>query len=145
MVIFYTEKKIGIILVSLDRKFGSDRNPETGSLHSRSCGVKTGFDHIPSFEQSKRDVFITVISNIFNIFYGPSEKCKALYSVDCILVSIVNFIYLLCSMGKTGSFTHSRESLLSMRKCAMLASSRMRNEFLICDFAPRNLNEFVRS
>ncbi len=48
-------------------------------------------------------------------------------------------------MGKTGSFTPSRESLLSMRKCAMLANSRMRNKFLICDFAPRNLNEFVRS
>ncbi len=28
-------------------------------------------------EKSKRDVFITVTSNIFTIFYGPSEKCKA--------------------------------------------------------------------
>ncbi len=118
---------------------------ETGSLHSRSCVVKTSFGHIPCIEQSKRDVLITVISNIFKIFYGPSEKCKALYSVDWILVSLVNFIYLLCSMGKTGSFKHGRESLLSMRKCAMLANSCMRNKLLICDFAPRNLNEFVRS
>ncbi len=40
---------------------------------------------------------------MFTIFYGPTEKCKALYSVNCILVSIVNFIYLLCSMCWTGS------------------------------------------
>ncbi len=33
-------------------------------------------------------------------------------------------------MGKTGSFAHSRDSLLSMRKCAMLANSRMRNKYL---------------
>jgi hypothetical protein len=35
--------------------------------------VKTSFGHIPSDELSKRDVFITVIKNIFTMFY---EKCK---------------------------------------------------------------------
>ncbi len=52
-------------------------SPETGSLHSRSFVVKTSFGHIPSNEQSKRDVFVTVILliyNIFTIFYGPSQK-----------------------------------------------------------------------
>jgi hypothetical protein len=34
---------------------------ETGSLHSGSCVVKTSFGHIPSIEQSKTDVFMTVI------------------------------------------------------------------------------------
>jgi hypothetical protein len=48
---------------------------ETGFLNSRSCVVKTTFGHIPSFEQSKRDVFIIVnLKNIFKIFYVPSEK-----------------------------------------------------------------------
>ncbi len=32
-------------------------SPETGSLHSRSCVVKTNFGDIPSVEQSKGDVF----------------------------------------------------------------------------------------
>jgi hypothetical protein len=41
--------------------------------------VKTSFGHIPSIEQSNLD--------IFTIFYGPSDKGKPLYSVNCILVS----------------------------------------------------------
>jgi hypothetical protein len=61
-------------------------------------GQNCSFGHIPSIEQSKKGVFITVIYNIFTLFYGSSEKCKALYSVSCILVDIVNFIHLLCSM-----------------------------------------------
>jgi hypothetical protein len=46
--------------------------------HFRS--VKASFVHIPSIEQCKRD-----------IFYGPFENCKAVYSINCILVSIVIF------------------------------------------------------
>ncbi len=38
-----------------------DPSPETGFLHCRSCVVKTSFGHIPSNEQSKRGVLITVI------------------------------------------------------------------------------------
>jgi hypothetical protein len=57
------------------------QSPETASLHSLSCIVKTSFDHIPSIEQSKRDVFITVILNLFYNF---------LWSFNFILVSIVN-------------------------------------------------------
>jgi hypothetical protein len=72
-------------------------SPETGYLFSRSCVVETRF-LIPSIEQSKRAVVITLILNIFIIFYGSSKKCKALYSVTCVFVSIVNFIHLLCSM-----------------------------------------------
>ncbi len=34
------------------------RCPDTGFLHSRSYVVKTSFGHIPSIEQSKRDVFL---------------------------------------------------------------------------------------
>ncbi len=41
---------------------------------------------------------------MFINFYGPSEKCKALYSVNCILVSTVNFIHLLSAMGKNWFF-----------------------------------------
>ncbi len=37
-------------------------------------------------------------------FYGLSEKCKALYSVNCLLVSIVNFIHLLSAMGNNWFF-----------------------------------------
>ncbi len=62
---------------------------ETSSLYSRSCVVKSSIGHIPSIGHSQRDVFI--IYNIFIIFYGPSEKLKALYSVSFILVSIVKF------------------------------------------------------
>ncbi len=71
--------------------------------------VKSSFGHISSVEQSKRDVSVTVIYNIFTIFYGPSEKCKALYSANC-MVSKVNVIHLICSsaeLGKNGSFTES--------------------------------------
>jgi hypothetical protein len=81
------------------------QSPETVFFHSRSCLVKTSFGHILAIEQSKRDVFITEIKNIFNIFYGPSEKCKAFYSVNCILVSIVDFFTFAFLNGKrTGSF-----------------------------------------
>jgi hypothetical protein len=34
--------------------------------------VKPSFGQIPSIEQSKGDIFIKIISNIFTIFYGPS-------------------------------------------------------------------------
>ncbi len=74
-------------------------SPETWFFHSRSCLVKTSFGQIPSIEQSKGDISIPLISqNSFTIYYGPAEKCKALYtnSVNCILVSIVNFIYHIC-------------------------------------------------
>jgi hypothetical protein len=80
------------------------QSPETGLLHSRSCVVRTSFGHIPSIEQSKRDVFfvfITVIENIFKIFYGLSEKCKGLYSVNCI------FTLLNGQEARTGYFTRS--------------------------------------
>ncbi len=82
-------------------EFGTWAIPKTWSFHSRSCMVKTSFGHIPSIEQSKRDFFNSNY-NIVTIFYGPSDKCKALYSVNCILVSKVNFIHLLCSMCWTG-------------------------------------------
>jgi hypothetical protein len=36
-------------------------SPETGIFYFRSCVVKTSFGHIPSIEQSQRDVFISVI------------------------------------------------------------------------------------
>jgi hypothetical protein len=39
---------------------------------------------IPSIEKSKREVFYKSNLNFFTIFYGPSEKFKALYSVNCI-------------------------------------------------------------
>ncbi len=81
------------------------------------------FDHIRSLEQSKGDILIKVISNIFKIFLGLSENCKALNSVKCILVSIVNFIHLLCSMwwigllGKNSrSFTHFFVKLYTQRQ-----------------------------
>ncbi len=35
--------------------------PSTGSLHSRSCVAKTSFGHIPSIEESKRNVVIILI------------------------------------------------------------------------------------
>ncbi len=54
---------------------GGPLSPETIFLHSLSCVVKTSLAHIPSIEQSKRDV-----------------KCKDLCSVICILVLIVNII-----------------------------------------------------
>ncbi len=42
---------------------------------------------------------------------GPSDKCKALYIVNYILVLIVNFIHLLCSSvlnwSRAGSFLES--------------------------------------
>jgi hypothetical protein len=60
--------------------------------------VKTTFGHIPSIEQSKRGVFITLIYNIFSIFYGTSEKFEAFYSVNCILMSKLIFMHLLSSM-----------------------------------------------
>ncbi len=48
--------------------------------------------------------FIIKIQNVFTIFYCPSEKCKDLYSGNCMLVSVsvVNFIHLLFSMCWTG-------------------------------------------
>ncbi len=55
--------------------------------------VKTSFGRIPTIEQSERDVFITVNYNIFTIFDGSTEKFKGLHSVNCLLVLIVNFIY----------------------------------------------------
>ncbi len=61
----------------------------TGSLYSSSCVVKTSFGHIPSIEQSKRDGLITVIKSIFNIFYGTSEKCKALYRTGSFTQSLI--------------------------------------------------------
>ncbi len=63
---------------------------------------KTSFGHIPSIEQGKRDVFKTFFTNIFTVFYGPSEKCKAVNRVNCMLVSIVHFLHLLCSVCLTG-------------------------------------------
>ncbi len=51
------------------------RSPmETGFLHYRSCVVKTSFCHVPTIEQSKRDVFRKVNLNIFTIYYGPSDN-----------------------------------------------------------------------
>jgi hypothetical protein len=81
----------------------------THRAHFRSCVVKlviTSFVLIPSIERSKRDVFITVVQNIFNIFYGPSENCKALSSINSILVSIVIFLYIYFAR-LSGSFTQS--------------------------------------
>jgi hypothetical protein len=46
------------------------------------------------------------------MFYGPSEKCKALYSVNCVIVSIVNFKHLLCLVGKNWFFTLSLSVLI---------------------------------
>ncbi len=43
-----------------------------------SIPFKTSFGHNLSIEQSQRDVFLKVIQNSFTIFYGPSDKCKAL-------------------------------------------------------------------
>ncbi len=86
---------------------------KTGSLHSRFFVVKTSFGHISFVEQSKRDISVTVFYNIFTTFYGPSEKCKALYSANC-MVSIGNFRHLICSsaeLGKNGSFTESLSSV----------------------------------
>jgi hypothetical protein len=59
-----------------------------------------------SFHPSSKAKEAFLYSNMifFIIFYGPSVKCKALYTDNCILVSIVNFIHLLCS---TNSFTQS--------------------------------------
>ncbi len=37
---------------------------------------QTRFGHIPSIEQNKRDVFITVIKNSFTIFYGFLRNVK---------------------------------------------------------------------
>jgi hypothetical protein len=77
------------------------------AAHARSKLVLVTFRPI---EQSKRDVFITVIKKILTIFFGPSEKCKALYSTNCILVSIVNYIFPLLNVlnwARTGSFTQS--------------------------------------
>ncbi len=50
--------------------------------------------HIHWAKQKRR--FYNNNLNIFTIFFCSSEKCKALYSVNCILVSIVNFIHLFC-------------------------------------------------
>jgi hypothetical protein len=74
------------------------KNTGSGFLHSISFVVKTSFVHIPSIVQSKRYVFIIVVKNNFTIFYCLSEKCKSLYSVPCIMVSVVNFMNLFCSM-----------------------------------------------
>jgi hypothetical protein len=57
--------------------------------------------HSTHWAKQKR-VFIIIIWNIFTIFYGPSEKCQALCSVNCILVSNSEFLHLLCSMCWTG-------------------------------------------
>ncbi len=59
----------------------SAQSPKTGFLHSRSGVVKTRvlvtFDPLSKAKE-------TIIKHIFTIFYGLSEKCKALYSVNCI-------------------------------------------------------------
>jgi hypothetical protein len=72
---------------NLDLSFGLGRAQRQDSSIPAYAWSKL----VRSLEQSKRDVFITVIRNIFTISYGPSVKCKALYSVNCILVSINNF------------------------------------------------------
>ena len=72
-------------------------SPETGFLHSQSCMVKTSFGHIPSIEQSKRDLFITAILNIFTISIVLQPNVK-LCTASIKYYSIVNFIHLLCSM-----------------------------------------------
>jgi hypothetical protein len=76
------------------------QSPETGFLHYRSC-LNLVWSH--SVHWAKQKIrFYTSNLKYFTIFCGPSEKCKALYSVRCILVSIVNVIQLLCSMCWTG-------------------------------------------
>jgi hypothetical protein len=68
------------------------QNPETDSsipAHSLSKLVLVTFHPL---NNAKGDAFITIIYNILTIFYDPSEKCKALVSVNCLLVSVVNFI-----------------------------------------------------
>jgi hypothetical protein len=36
---------------------------------------KPSFGHIPSIEQGKRDVFITVVNTFLQFFYGLSAIC----------------------------------------------------------------------
>jgi hypothetical protein len=82
--------------------------PRDRPLISRSCVVKPCFGHIPSIQQSKKDVFITVIFYIFTIFYGSSEKCKALHSQLYVGVNSKFFTFALLKVWNwaiTGSFT----------------------------------------
>jgi hypothetical protein len=62
--------------------------------------VKTNFGTIPSIEQSKRKR--RFYNSNLKYFLQFSEKCKALHGVNCISVSIVNCIHLLCLMCCTG-------------------------------------------
>jgi hypothetical protein len=67
---------------------------------SRACVVKTSFDHISSIEQSKRDVFITVISNILHFSMVLLRNVKTLHRVYCIGIGVLVSIFytLLCSV-----------------------------------------------
>ncbi len=68
-----------------------ETDKSAGSIHSRSCVVNTiVLVTFHPLSKAKETFFIPVMKNIFTIFHGPSEKRKALYSVNCILVSIVN-------------------------------------------------------
>ena len=70
---------------------GNPLSPETGSLHSRSGVVKTSFGHIPSIEQSKREVFITLHKIFFQFSMGLLRNLK---------LCTASIVYLLYSMVK---------------------------------------------
>jgi hypothetical protein len=92
-----SERRIGyVVFVLLSFR---DRIPPFPLMR----GQNYSFGHIPSIEQSKRDVFITVpvIYDIYQFSMVLLRNVKLCTSANCILVSIVNFTFLLCSMCST--------------------------------------------
>jgi hypothetical protein len=67
------------------------------------------------------------------MYFGPSQKCKALYSVNCLLVSIVIYTFALLNVvnwARTGSFTKNLSaadpgySALFPKQCLNLFSKK---------------------